>query len=143
MSKSSINKKLTKFYDYIARKHYCGNFVADVSTIKTSLLDRYAPFDESLINAAFWDFWLRVEENEPGHFIYNDNPTWLYRIQETSRHVIRKSDKSKILENHRQKASMLRKHKLYLKKYSLESELTKLERSISELEREVSNAKKT
>ena len=32
------NKKLTKFYDYIARKHYCGNFVADVSTIKLSLI---------------------------------------------------------------------------------------------------------
>jgi glycosyltransferase involved in cell wall biosynthesis len=132
-------RKLMKFHDYSIKKHYCGNFVSDVATVRTDLLRKYSPFDASVGNAAFWDFWLKIFEGEGEQFVYNREPTWLYRIQDTSRHVIRKKDKNKMLQNYQEKRAMLKNHKLYLQKYGLQDQLLNIEKLIIDLKREINN----
>lgn len=98
------------FHDYNYERHLKGNFVNDCATIHKSMLDKYAPFKLEFKNHAYWDFWLRIFEGEGNVFVYNPNPTWIYRVSNKSSHVIRSKDEKKIQENNESRIKMLSTH---------------------------------
>ena len=102
-------------------------------------MEKYYPFDLNLGNAAYWDFWLRIAEEEGNVFCYNPNPAWLYRIEMTSRHVLRENDNDKIVKNHKEKLAMLEKHINSLTQYDLTCEMQKFEEKIRELNTKTNN----
>lgn len=120
----------TKFYNYDLKRHLTGNFVADVSTIHLSILEKHLPFDETLGNFAYWDFWLRVAKEDPGVFVFNDRSEWLYRVCKNSRHVQRKSDPGKILKNNKQRLAMFMKHRELYDRYKKLDVITSLEKIV-------------
>lgn len=85
-NKNLVKKSVARFIPYNYKKHLQGNFVNDCATIHSSLL-KYTPFELKWGNDAFYDYWLRVYENEGDVFIHNDIPTWVYRITNESQHV--------------------------------------------------------
>lgn len=129
----NLNLKFTaRFHDYDIKKHLKGNFVADVSVMKTELLDELSPFDEELGNFAYWDFWLRVAKKYPDAFIYNCNPEWMYRVYPKSRHIKRRTNKKSLLKNKNEKFKMMNKHKKLYIKYNLEFLIDELGKEIKE-----------
>jgi hypothetical protein len=80
------------FFEYDYSKHLSGNFVYDDAIVRIDMLRKYTPFNENFGNYAYWDFWLRIAEVEGNVFAYNKNPELLYRIDETSRHIIIKNN---------------------------------------------------
>jgi glycosyltransferase involved in cell wall biosynthesis len=86
------NRKTRKFYNYDYKKHLLGNFVNDCALIESNLLKKYVPFILKYKNAAYWDLWLRIAESEGDVFIYNPEPTWLYRTLPDSLRMRRKTD---------------------------------------------------
>lgn len=103
-------QKTRLFHNYSYKKHLKGNFVNDCATIHKSLINKYGPFKLEHGNHAYYDFWLRIFEGEGNVFVYNPNPTWMYRVTETSSHVIRSKNATKIEANKKLKYKMLRSH---------------------------------
>jgi len=109
----TLNVKSTmKFSPYNYETHLKGNFVSDCALFSKRLLDKYLPFEEEYGNFAYHSFWLRVFEGEGDVFVYNDNPTWLYRINNKSRHIKKQSDKSLLALENTQRENMLKAHLL-------------------------------
>lgn len=82
-----------QFPEYSFEKNLEGNFITDVATMHKDVLDKYGPFSEDFDNLGYWDFWLRVGKDHPEYFIYNSIPTFLYKVSNESRHIIRSKDK--------------------------------------------------
>ena len=95
-------------YSYSA--HLKGNYMADDSLMRREILDRYAPFRQEYGNYAYYDFWLRVAEGEGNVFVYYPEPTWIYRISKTSRHIRKKTDTELRALDVRDRAKMLAAH---------------------------------
>ena len=105
------NRKLALFHAYDYKKHLTGNFVSDCSMMTRDVLDKYAPFNPKFKNHAYYDFWLRVAEGEGRNmFVYNPQPTWLYRQSSNSSHLLRKKDPKKVEENNLNRQKMLATH---------------------------------
>jgi len=102
--------KTRLFHKYSYESNLKGNFVNDCATIHKSLIDKYTPFRLEHANHAYWDLWLRIYEGEGDVFVYNNNPTWIYRVSGTSSHVIRSKNEAKRVENNKMKYKMLRSH---------------------------------
>lgn len=98
------------FYSYDYEKHLHGNFVSDCALIHKSIVDKYLPFKTEYNNYAYWDLWLRVYEGEGNVFVYNPNPTWVYRQSSTSMHVKRAKDLEELSRALADKTYMLSKH---------------------------------
>ena len=107
------NKKLNKFYDYDYKKHLKGNFVSDCAMVETTTFLKYMPFTLKYGNQAYYDLWLKIFENEGNVFYYNDSPTWLYIIRNTSQHIQRKKVPVKIKKNKELKILMLNERKRF------------------------------
>ena len=97
-------------YDY--KEHLKGNFVSDCALFSRRLLDKYMPFKEEYGNFAYHSFWLRIYEGEGDVFVYNDSPTWMYRIGNKSRHISKQNDKELLSLEKMQKQEMLKAHQL-------------------------------
>ena len=102
--------KTRYFHDYSYEKHLKGNFVNDCATIHKSLIDKYGPFKLCWGNHAYYDLWLRIFEGEGNVFIYNPNPTWMYRVTDKSSHIVRSKSMAQIEANKKLKLKMLRSH---------------------------------
>ena len=107
----------SKQYDQAA--HYKGNFVNDCAMISMDILQKYYPFNVSLKNHSYHDFWLRVAEGEgPQVFIHSTKETWLYRINEHSQHVKRMQSKVLVSQNKKDFIVMRNTHKHVEKRVS-------------------------
>ena len=95
---------------YVYKNHLKRNYVSDVSMVSSRLLMQFSPFVLKFGNHAFWDFWLRIAEKEGNVFCYNNTPTWLYRIEDISQHVVRSKNKARQKENEKSKIFMLKNH---------------------------------
>jgi len=101
--------ELPPVYDY--KLHLQRNFVPDVSVMAMWVLEKHGPFREEWGNRAFWDFWLRVAEDEgPGIFTHSARPDWIYYVRETSQHVRRKADAAWTSRESELTQRMLRSH---------------------------------
>lgn len=96
-------------YDY--GRHMRGiNFVSDCSMVKIGILRKYAPFRVQYDNYAYYDFWLRVFEGEGNVFANNHKPTWLYRICDTSKHILREKNAAEVAAYKKKCQAMLATH---------------------------------
>lgn len=65
--------------EYSRDLHLQSNFVSDCALMSRTLLESCSPFDESVGDHAFWDFWLRARRDHGANFAYNPKPEWYYR----------------------------------------------------------------
>lgn len=103
-------ESVVRMHDYDFSKHLERNFVSDCSLFASHLIDTYGPFREKWANSAYHDFWLRVYEGEGNVFVYNENPTWKYRVSKDSRHWRKKRDQAWFEREMQTRRAMIRTH---------------------------------
>ena len=96
--------------EYNYQRHLKWNFVSDCSLFSKRIKDKYTPFREEFGNSAYHDFWLRVYEGEGDVFVYNPRPTWFYRINNNSRHLVKTKDAAWMEREAKQKQDMIKTH---------------------------------
>jgi glycosyltransferase involved in cell wall biosynthesis len=84
--------KTMKLPSYKHSLHLQGNIVSDCSMFRSSLIKEFLPFDLSVNNLAYWDFWLRLYRKKGDVFIHNLTPTWEYRQHPSSMRLKRLAD---------------------------------------------------
>lgn len=65
--------------EYSWERHLQSNYVSDCALMSRSLLAACGPFDVSVGDHAYWDFWLRAHRVHGARFAYNPKPEWYYR----------------------------------------------------------------
>jgi glycosyltransferase involved in cell wall biosynthesis len=110
MNEKGERTNTRRFPEYNYKRHLEANFVNDCSMIHRSILEEFLPFDLSLKNLGHWDLWLRVYESKGDVFCYNPNPTWSYRIHETSMRENRLKDDKKRKAEQLDRIRMIEKH---------------------------------
>jgi hypothetical protein len=116
--KNLNNKKQTKFNNYDYQLHLKQSFITDCALISTDILMNLCPFNYAeYFNQAYWDLFLRAYEKYGNIFIYNNKPTFYYRILDSSSHVIRNKNKyKKQLEIYQKRKLMMDHTKIAIKK---------------------------
>jgi len=109
-AKGKLGKQM-KFHAYSYQKHLEGNFVNDCAMMSRGILELCKPFRAQFENSTFWDFWLRVYEEEGNVFVYNPKVAWLYRQLPTSAHLKRKRDPVAKRKNTAERIAMLAAHR--------------------------------
>ena len=104
------------FKPYDVQEHLVNNFVSDCSMISKRMIDKYGPFDLERNNMAFWDFWLRVYENEGNVFEYNPIPTWNYMYNEGDMSKVMRKSPEAIALNLNDRKLMLQHHEGIIRK---------------------------
>jgi len=119
---SDLNRHKThRSKPYNLQAHYSGNFVNDCAMISVDILMKYYPFNGSLKNHGYHDFWLRVAQGEgPQVFIHSTKETWLYRINSDSQHIRRRENPALIKQNQQDFIVMRGLHKEHEKKIAKE-----------------------
>ena len=88
------------------------NFINDCAMIRTDILKKFLPFDDTYYNCGYWNLWLRIFSKLGNVFIHNPSPGFLYRIENKSIHVIRNKDTHKKIMYQNEKLKMIKNHVL-------------------------------
>ena len=86
------------------------NFINDCAMIRTDILKKFLPFDDTYYNCGYWNLWLRIYSKLGNVFIHNPNPGFLYRHEKTSTHILRNKNKNKQLMYQNEKLKMIKNH---------------------------------
>jgi len=103
-------KTVNQLEDYSYSENLKRNFISDLAVVNSSLINKYAPFKKEFGNWAYWDFWLRIAEEEGNIFIYYPEPTWTYLVSKNSRHIRKLGNKKMWDKDEQDKKNMFLSH---------------------------------
>lgn len=110
MNEEGVKNGTREMHDFDINRLLKHCYISDCSMINSSL-NKYLPFEVRHKNYAYWNFWLKVYENEGNVFAYNPIPTWCYRLSMNSMHIKRKRNPELMAAYERDKNLMLNEHK--------------------------------
>jgi len=111
VSEHGRHLSFVKLGNYSYERHLVGNFVSDLSLMRTDLLKEFGLLGDKWRNYAYWDMWLRIYETHGDVFVNNPKSMWQYKQDVNSTHIKRKHSAEMQEEARRDREAMLNSHR--------------------------------